>query len=688
MSKLPLPRPWSRLLPWAGILVVTLAAYVPAMRGGFIWDDDNYVSLNQSLRSLEGLGRIWTDPSATPQYYPLVHTTYWLEYRFWGLEPMGYHVMNVILHAVSAVLLLEILAALGIPGAWFAAMIFALHPVHVESVGWITERKNVLSAVFYLASFACCLRYFEFGADPRERDRAGRRARVVWLGSGMVLYVAALLSKTVTCSLPAAVLLVLWWKRGRVGWPQIGPLLPFFAVGLLLALRTVHLERHHVGATGEEFDWSLAERCLIAGRALWFYAWKLLIPVPLIFFYPKWEIDPGLWWQWTYPVGALAVVALLWAARRRVGRGPLAAVLFFCGTLFPALGFFNVYPMRYSYVADHFQYLASIGLIVLFAAGAARLAQRVRRALRERASDGREAMARYAAGASASAILCLLAALTWQRGHAFRDLETLWLDTLAKNPRCSAAYNNLGGLYFERGQVQRALKLFEKSRQVDPLRAEPNVGYHVVRAELLMRQGKAAEAAEHLRKATDRPEVVHGFTPYALNRYGDFLLSAGRPDDALQAYRRSLACMSRNPHAEIGESLVLGGRLLAQGKPREALQTILTAIERHPEILTAIERHPEILTAIERHPEIEITARALFVAGMILRDSGEFRKAIDCLQRSVSIHPYVAEPRVGLATCLAQVGRRSEAIEQYKKVLELEPGREDVRAQLEELRGL
>ena len=342
------------------LVAATVLAYQPVWHAGFIWDDDVYVTNNLTLRSVDGLRQIWCKLTATPQYYPLVHTSFWLEYHLWGLNPVGYHVVNVLLHALAAILLWRVLVRLQLPGAWLAAGIFALHPVAVESVAWVTERKNVLAAVFY---FAAALAYLR----GRRRERMAESKSGVslrWYFLAFALFVAALLSKTTACSLPAAMLLVIWWKRGRIAGRDVWPLLPFFAAGVALGLVTSWLERTHVGAQGPEWAFSFPERCLIAGRAVWFYAGKLFWPANLTFIYPRWQINTGAWWQWIFPVAALAVVAVLWRLRRRIGRGPLVAVLFFGGTLLPALGFTNVYPMRYSFVADHFQYLASVGLIV------------------------------------------------------------------------------------------------------------------------------------------------------------------------------------------------------------------------------------------------------------------------------------------------------------------------------------
>ncbi|MHC4081279.1 MAG: hypothetical protein ACYSU2_08170, partial [Planctomycetota bacterium] len=293
------------------LVLMTLAAYWPATSCGYIWDDDDYVHQNVLLRSTGGLGEIWLDVGATPQYYPLVHTSYWLEYRLWEDDPRGYHVVNILLHALGAVLLWRVLKRLGVPGAWVAAAVFALHPVHVESVAWITERKNVLSGVFYLGS---ALLYLRFTLRTGE-DRPSR-----WLYAGaLALFVCALLSKTVACSLPAALLLVLWWKRGHIGWQDARLLAPFFALGVAFGLLTIWMEVHRVGAEGATWNLTFIDRCLIAGRALGFYAGKLIWPWPLMFVYPRWQINASAWWQYTFPAAAAAVVVGLWLARNRIG---------------------------------------------------------------------------------------------------------------------------------------------------------------------------------------------------------------------------------------------------------------------------------------------------------------------------------------------------------------------------------
>jgi hypothetical protein len=271
--------------------------------------------------------------------------------------------INILLHTLSAFLFAVILRRLAVPGAFLAAVIFALHPVHVESVAWISEMKNTLSALFYLGA---ALAYLQFC----EKRKKGLYALA------LVFFVLALLSKTVSATLPAALLVVFWWKRGRLSWRHDAlPLMPFFVLGAGGGLLTAWIERTMIGAQGAEYQFTLIERGLIAGRALCFYLGKLFWPADLIFIYPRWQISADAWWQFLYPLGVAILIGILWLVRKH-SRAPLAAMLFFSGTLFPALGFFNVYPFRFSLVADHFQYLASLSIIALFSAGAASLALR------------------------------------------------------------------------------------------------------------------------------------------------------------------------------------------------------------------------------------------------------------------------------------------------------------------------
>jgi protein O-mannosyl-transferase len=433
----------SRILPAIALALLTLIVYLPSLGNGFIWDDDSYVQKNLTLRSGEGLWEIWTQPTATPQYYPLVYTSFWFEYQLWGERATVYHIDNIALHALGAILLWLLLSRLKIPLPWLAAAIFAVHPINVESVAWITERKNVLSGVFYFLAFGTYLNAIE-GTTINRRSYA----------LSFLFFLLALFSKTVTATFPAAMLVVLWWKRGKLTWKDVLPLLPFFVIGIVLGSLTGYLENTHIGAHGTEWS-SLTpiDRVLIAARAVCFYAGKMVLPIKLTFIYPRWQIDAQDLRLWIYPVAVAAAIAGLW----RIGRGPLAAGLFFIGTLFPALGFANVYPMRYSFVADHFQYLAGIGLIVLFVATLAAAAH----SHVLRASIG-------------GLVLIALAALSIGQQLIYKDRETLWRDTISKNPGSWMAHANLGHVLHEQGHDPEGWDEDRAALALAPNVAEPH----------------------------------------------------------------------------------------------------------------------------------------------------------------------------------------------------------------------
>ena len=516
---------------WGLALVsLTCVAYIPAMQGGFVWDDDNYVTQNQTLRSLSGLKSIWTDPSATPQYYPLVHSMFWIEYQTWGLWPTGYHVVNILLHAANSVLLWQILRKLDFPAAWFAAALFALHPVHVESVAWITERKNVLSGLFYLAS---ALVYFRFAFSSESEARTPARWGTYSLS--LILFAAALLSKTVTVTLPAALLLIVAWRRSRLTTRDIWPLVPMFLIGIPFGLFTVWLERHHVGAIGADWQFSFVDRCLIAGRAIWFYAFKLIWPGELMFIYPRWRIDSALWWQYVFPAAVIAVVAIL--GRRGKLTGPMAAVCFFAGTLFPALGFFDIFPMRYSFVADHFQYLASIGLILLLATAGQKLTQQL-------PPDNPH----VARGVGAIVLLHLMG-MTWQQAGIYSDSETLWRDTLSKNPECTMAHTNLGLILGQQGRLDEASLEFRAALRIDDRDSYALLNLANVRCE----QGRFDEAIEHFQRILQaEPRNVS-----ARYNMANALEALQRTRDAETQFLKVLEIDPKHPQARLNLAVLL-----------------------------------------------------------------------------------------------------------------------------------
>jgi Flp pilus assembly protein TadD len=599
------------------LIAVTLLAYSPALRGGWIWDDDYYVTNNVTLRSASGLWRIWTEIGAVPQYYPVTHTTFWLERRLWGDRPTGYHVTNVLLHCASALLVGVILRRLSVPGWWLVPWLFALHPVHVESVAWVTERKNVLSAFFYLLALLTYL-----GLDEKRGMSPLKKGTSLFYGRYLLalsLFVCALLSKSVTSSWPAVVLLIVYWKRGRITKADVLPLLPFFALGLAMGSLTSWMERHVVGAAGKEFDFTIADRVLIAGRAVWFYVTKLAWPNPLIFMYPRWRIDDRAIWQYIFPLAAIGLLIALWLLRHRVGRGPLVAALFFGGSLLPALGFVNVLPMRYAFVADHFQYLASLGLLTLFAAGVARCVPR-------------------GVIPHISVAVCLaLAIVTWRHARDFADLETLWRRTLEKNPASWMARTNYGALLMERDPASAAAQFRAAiALKPDHDQARLNMG------RLYQQQGKPEAAREMY---LDAIRVHPGFANAYYN-LAALAASQGQTDEAIKRYRQTIEYDPR--HA--GAYAYLGQLLASRGERGEAERVLRQALAIDPDLAPA-------------HTGL----------GNLLLDAGRFDAALAEFARAAALEPQNPVVRNNIGIALAKRDRLDDAERMFRESLRLKP---------------
>jgi protein O-mannosyl-transferase len=531
------------------LVIVTLLAYLPVWNGTPIWDDDAHLT-KPELRSLEGLGRIWTQPGATQQYYPLAHTLFWVEHQLWGDWPAGYHLLSILLHCASALLLVRILRQLQIPGAWLAAAIFALHPIQAESVAWISELKNTLSGFFY---FGSVLAYLKF---DRTRNRGPYAV-------ALALFIFGLMSKTVIAALPVAILIIFWWKRGKLSWKRdVWPLVPFFLLGTAAGVFTAWVERSLVGAQGADFNYTISERFLIAGRVIWFYLGKLIWPLNLIFVYPRWWVSQNIWWQYLYPAAALLLlVVLVWLSQR--WRAPLAGVLFFIVTLFPVLGFLNVYPFRYSLVADHFQYLASLGIITPIAAGIASLL-----------NPGRH-WVRPIGYLWCLGLLTSLAILTLRQTAMYTNIETLWQTTIERNPTAWMAHNNLGTVLLQKGQLDEAIVHFRRALEIAPDHADARANL----GSALLQKGDVDEAIAQYNKAL---EIKPDYAEVHYNLGNAFLLK-GQLEEAIAHYKKTLEGEPQN--ADVYNNL--GLVLVQQGQVEQAIADYQKALEINPQFVQA-----------------------------------------------------------------------------------------------------
>jgi tetratricopeptide (TPR) repeat protein len=697
------------------IFGLLMLAYAPALHGDFLWDDPSHVT-RVDLRSWDGLRRIWTDLRATQQYYPVLHSAFWVEHRIWGDNRLAYHLLNLVWQALAAVLLAlglrrvcvsvfplqgnGVVTSAGARDAWIpprgiewvAALLFALHPMEAETVAWISEQKNTLSLVFYLGSALVYWRFIE-------------RRRVLDYAIALVLFALALGAKSVTATLPAALLVLLWWRQGKLAWRRdVLPLVPWFALAIISGLLTAWVERTVIGADGADFSLSFVQRVLLAARVIWFYTGKLLWPAHLAFFYDHWQIradDVGLW----YGLLATLVVTGAFGAVRKRSRGVLAGWLLFVGSLFPALGFFNVFPFRFSYVADHFQYLPSFYFITWVVLGGACLCQKF-------GFNSHRVL-----GAAGAALGAVLLTVTHTESAHYRSDETLsratiretptsWMahailannlvkqtgreaeavaeyrTTIQLNPRYPDAHLGLANLLLRSPATYgEAMREYERALELRPNYAEAHTNLGL---QLMKIPQRRAEAVVHLEKALAiRPDL-----PEAQMNFADALAADPRRfSEALEHYHEALRL--RHPyalaHAHLARALLQTGD---RARVREAMTELREALledpklaEAHYYLAGALSRSPEgVSEAIsEYHTALTLQPDAgwihLDLGNLLARLPGREDEAIAETEAALKLNPSLAFAHFNLALLLAdKPGREAEAVEHAQAAVHLEPG--------------
>ena len=602
------------------LALLIAASYFPATRLGFVWDDVILTTLD-AIREWGGLADLWFAPGSAyrqgrigeDHYWPLLYTTFWLEHKLWGFAPAGYHIVNLLIHFANTALVGRLLERLGVPGAWFAAALFAVHPLHVESVAWVIARKDLLATLFFLAAFLAWLRFV-------EGPRAGRYA------AALALYAAGMLCKSIAVTLPAALLIWHWWRRGRVTGAELRRLLPFFVVGLAIA----GLDLWIYEKVNLSFDHSPVERLQIAAHSLVFYAGKLLWPADLALLYPHWEIGVASPSAWGYVAGVAAALGLLWWLRHRTGRGPLACVLFFAVALSPVLGFMDFGYMNVSFVADRYQYLAGAGIVALVAGAAATGAGRLPGA------------ARKAAWGIAGAVLLVLGAATWNQTRVYEDDVTLFGHGAAVNSASWAANYYAGTELNKLRRFDEAEGLLLRAHALKPR----NSAILVQLAAAQRRRGRYAESVETYR-------ALIGIEPGRASVHaalGDALFRLERYAEAVAALERALSLRQHRPAAGPVHRR-LGHALMTLERTEEAAQHYERALEIDPRDAESIDR----------------------LAWLRFRQN-DYRAALRLYRKRLEIGPEDAAVHSNIAASLYHLGRPEEALRGFERALALDPG--------------
>jgi protein O-mannosyl-transferase len=677
-------------LPALALILVVIVTYLPAWHAGFIWDDDMVVTANPVIVGPSGLKEIWTTRSA--DICPLTLTTFWAEHALWGLAPLPFHIINILLHGLSTVVLWRVLLLLHIPGAWLGAALWALHPVEVESVVWISELKNAESGLFFLLSIL----FFVKSLDP-ARTQAGPRAGSVWLYSGTLVFAAlAMASKSSTVILPLVLGLTAWWIEGRWSWTLLRRLLPVIVMALAAGVVSIWTQQMH-GADDSPWAHHGLARLAAAGMAFWFYLGKLLWPYPLMAVYPQWRIDSGQIVAYVPLFAAVAALSVFWWKRGSWARPWFFATAYFLAALLPVLGIANLSFYSYSFVSDHFQYLASMGPLALAAAGLTRGAQLIRLEKPQQLV--------WTSGLAAG-LLLILATVSWQRVVIYGHEETLWSDNLVKNPDCWAAYNDLGNVHFRQGRTEEAIGEYRES-----LRLNPNYeNAHFNLANVLLQKGEFTEAIDQfqevlkllpgrvesryglgnayfqtgrLDEAIEQYQQILAIAPTygdARNNLGTSLLQKGEVDEAIAQFQQALTVNAHDArlHFNLGNAFFQKGRLDdAIGQYQEALEINPAYDEARGNLGLAHFQKGEVDAAISDYHLVLQTnpnrAETYYNLGDALAEKNQLEDAIVQYRKALSLNSNLVQAHNNLGIALAQTGHFAEAIAQFRAVLQLRP---------------
>jgi len=601
------------------LVVGTVVIYTPALTAGFIWDDDVHFTANEVVRRWRGITDIWTSRAAV--YYPLVLTSGWALHKVAGFNPVVFHSATLGLHITNALLLVLLLKRFRIPGAWVAGFLFAWHPMQVESVAWVTELKNTQSAFFLFLSLLAlqCSGFFDRLAMETKRDKR-------WHAVAVVLFALALLSKPSVVMVPVALLAVVWWRRGIRHWLDVDALFPFFMLSLLASGWTVWEQRYSSGAQGFEWSHGLVERIALSGQVLWFYLRQVVLPHPVMFLYPQWSIGAGTLFAWIPLAVAIAAGGICLWKSRTWGRYPGLVLWWFVVLVFPVMGFFNVYFMRYSWVADHFVYVPIISICAGAGAAWMWLARRQR----------------IAAIALAVLVLGSYAWMSHRHANTFRNPETLWTAAIQANPSAWMAWNNLGLIHAGRGEFDEAEKNYESALQYNPRHYEAlhNLGL------LRLAETNAVAALDYFDQAiTLRPDLFVA----SLNR-GKALELLGDYDQAFDAYEHSVEL---HPPLEAG------------------YVSIALLAEKTGDAARAVDAYERLL--FRKNADTQQIGGFLFERAYHVNQSGDQVTSLALLQAARSRAPNLPDIHLLEAMIREQTGNLELAEKSYRIALSLRP---------------
>ncbi len=640
------------------LLIVAAGVWVfyPAIHGQWLWDDDVLITNNLLIHDPAGLWKTWFAPTMSLiDYFPITVSVEWLAWRAWGLNTFGYHLTSIVLHLTSALLVWRLLSKLGIRLAWLGGLLFAIHPVMVESVAWIAELKNTLSLPPFLIAMCAWIDYEEHGKWTHY-----------WLALG--LFLVAMLCKTTMVMFPFVILLYAWWKRGRIRVRDLTGSAPFFVVSLVLGLTTMWFLHHAMAPQAVQLGGFLS-RVACAGLSLAFYFSKSVLPIGLLPTYPQWAVGrPSLVQFLPWPILG-GVLYLCWANRASWGRHALLGLGFFLINLAPFVGFTAAAYMDFTWVMDHTLYIPLIGLIGLATAGLGWLDDRVPASTRP-----------YGIG-MVTVVLVLLAVSSRAYAGLYVNPETLWTYTVERNSDAWLAYDNLGYTLTKAGKFTEAIGEFEQALRINPNYAST----HDDLGTALFRVGRLREAQREVEQALR----IDPDSATAHNNLATILVHLGRIPEAIQQFQAAVRINPNDAEAHNG----MGTALVQNGQYADAVEEFEAALQINPDFsevhdnLGAMLAHfgqiPEAIEQFQAAVRINPNdAEAHYDMGFALTQTGRDEDALEEFEAAVRINPDFAEAHNNLGVILARRGRIPEAIQQFQAAVQINPNYTEARRNL------
>ena len=664
-----------------GLILLAFIPFVASLKADFQWLDDVSITDNPFIRTNDGVARFWTAADPAGRYEPLTLTSYWIEYRLSSLSPVLYYAFNILLHVMSVIFLWTLLRRLDVPGCWVVAAVFAVHPIHVQSVAWISGRAILMSATLYLGAMLVYLRYSGITPVPpgsKTLMTLPSEPERLW-GLSLILFVCAMLSHPIAVTFPLTIVFIIWWKRGTVAAKEWLLLSPFLVVGIGISVLAGYLQSIAPSVTALTSAFGKTQPADLIGfaiRAVVVYAGQIIAPIDTIFDYPRFVSSIGAVLISAFVV--LLSLFILWILRPRIGRGPFTGAALFVLLLLPILGILDAPSIRYSFVADYRAYPASAALIALIVGCIAYLIQRQARPIQ------------VAGSTLAGVIIFVLLVLSFRVDLNYLTPLKLWGNTVRQNKQSLLAANQYGEAARananSNARLVEARNWFSRAEKLAP--GDPQAKYNLgindeadaFNARYLGRAEQSAALRKHAEGEFESALAMDSnFSPAALE-LGDMHAADKDEKGAIAAYRQALAAAPLSLRARLS----LAGALRRDKQLDEAEQVLLDSIDIDPKVTAA---HTELGNVYLQKQQLQqaldeyaaavrldpLNTTVLLNYGAVLDSNGQPDLASKQFLGATKLNPNLGIAFFDLGRVYLKLGRRQDAEIALQKATELNP---------------